>query len=103
MFSVFVLAALNFYTAIAIVFLIALSIGLSYRVYPKIYQTFTQPFVKYDLSKPSEALALIINELHLLVVTFLLGVNFISVFRPFPIGWDDLGAYMNHPKIISES
>lgn len=39
--------------------------------------------------------------MHLLVITFLLSINFINVYRPFPIGWDDLWAYMNYPKLIS--
>lgn len=39
-----------------------------------------------------------------LVVAFLLltyiAVNFISVVRPFPIGWDDLGSYVNRPRLL---
>lgn len=27
-----------------------------------------------------------------------LAFNFLSVIRPFPIGWDDLGSYLNRPK-----
>jgi hypothetical protein len=25
------------------------------------------------------------------------------VYRPFPIGWDDLGVYMNYPKLLSQA
>lgn len=28
---------------------------------------------------------------------------FISILRPFPIGWDDLGVYMNYPRLIALS
>lgn len=29
-----------------------------------------------------------------------LALNFITVVRPFPIGWDDLGSYMNQPRLM---
>jgi len=45
--------------------------------------------------------SLVINEFLYVIITFLLSVNFLSVFRPFPIGWDDLWAYMNVPKLLS--
>ncbi len=46
---------------------------------------------------------LLSTEFLFVIITGLLSINFISVFRPFPIGWDDLGAYMNYPKLISEA
>lgn len=49
------------------------------------------------------ALPLISTEVLFLVLTFLIGVNFINVVRPMPIGWDDLGVYMNYPKIMAET
>ena len=27
----------------------------------------------------------------------------ILVYRPYPIGWDDLGAYMNFPKLLAQA
>lgn len=29
-----------------------------------------------------------------------LAFNFINVVRPFPIGWDDLGSYLNRPRLL---
>lgn len=29
-----------------------------------------------------------------------LALNFLSVVRPFPIGWDDLGSYLNRPRLL---
>ena len=29
-----------------------------------------------------------------------LALNFLSVIRPFPIGWDDLGSYINRPRLL---
>jgi hypothetical protein len=30
----------------------------------------------------------------------LLAMNFLSVIRPFPVGWDDLGVYLNEPRLL---
>lgn len=46
---------------------------------------------------------LLSTEFLFIIVTGLIAVNFISVFRPFPIGWDDLGVYMNYPKLLSQA
>lgn len=29
-----------------------------------------------------------------------LALNFLNVIRPFPIGWDDLGSYLNRPRLM---
>lgn len=31
----------------------------------------------------------------------LLAFNFLTVVRPFPIGWDDLGVYLNEPRLLT--
>ena len=43
------------------------------------------------------------SEFFYYIITLLIGVSFISIFRPFPIGWDDLGAYMNFAQIFAEA
>ena len=49
------------------------------------------------------SLPLISSEFLFLVLTFLIGVNFVNIIRPMPIGWDDLGAYMNYPQIMANN
>lgn len=49
------------------------------------------------------ALPLLSSEWLFIILTFLIGVNFINVVRPMPIGWDDLGVYMNYPRIMAET
>ncbi len=34
------------------------------------------------------------------VLISLLALNFLNVVRPFPIGWDDLGRYLNMPRLL---
>ena len=46
---------------------------------------------------------LLSTEFLFIIVTGLISINFISVFRPFPIGWDDLGVYMNYPKLLAQA
>ncbi|MCA9370599.1 MAG: hypothetical protein KC680_01400, partial [Candidatus Peregrinibacteria bacterium] len=43
------------------------------------------------------------NSLTLFLTWFLLSYlafNYINVIRPFPIGWDDLGSYLNRPRLL---
>ncbi len=44
---------------------------------------------------------LISAEFAFLVISFLISVSLINAIRPMPIGWDDLGVYMNFPRIIA--
>jgi hypothetical protein len=46
---------------------------------------------------------LITAEFAFLVVSFLISVSLINTIRPMPIGWDDLGVYMNFPRIMANT
>lgn len=48
-------------------------------------------------------LPLLSTELLFMILTFLISVNFINIVRPMPIGWDDLGVYMNYPQIMANN
>ena len=37
----------------------------------------------------------------LLSLYAVLSSNLVNIVRPYPIGWDDLGAYMNFPKLMA--
>lgn len=45
----------------------------------------------------------VISALLLLVLFVLISVNLTNVVRPYPIGWDDLGVYMNYPRIMAQT
>jgi hypothetical protein len=51
----------------------------------------------YALLRPD----LLTTEFSFLALTLMMGVAMISIIRPMPIGWDDLGVYMNYPKILA--
>lgn len=46
---------------------------------------------------------LITVEFAFLVISFLISVSLINAIRPMPIGWDDLGVYMNFPRIMANT
>lgn len=48
-------------------------------------------------------LPLISTEMLFLILTYLISVSFINIIRPMPIGWDDLGVYMNYPQIMANN
>lgn len=49
------------------------------------------------------AFRLVTTEVLFMILTFLVSVSFINAVRPMPIGWDDLGVYMNYPKIMAQT
>jgi len=48
-------------------------------------------------------LKLLTTEFLVIVIITILAVNLISIVRPFPIWWDDLGVYMNFPRQMANS
>ncbi len=57
--------------------------------------------ISFDIDE-GKYLKLISTELLFIVATLLLSVNLINIVRAFPIGWDDLWAYMNIPNLLVE-
>lgn len=49
------------------------------------------------------SLKIISAEAVFLLLTFVIATSLINVLRPMPIGWDDIGVYMNYPRLIAES
>lgn len=47
------------------------------------------------------ALGPIVTGFFLVTLLILVSVNIVNIVRPFPIGWDDLGVYMNFPKLMA--
>ena len=49
------------------------------------------------------SLKLLTTEWLFIIATLIISVSLISIIRPFPIGWDDLGAYMNYPRLLANA
>ncbi|MCD5380395.1 hypothetical protein LR004_00555 [Candidatus Gracilibacteria bacterium] len=76
--------------------------------------TLTQGIFTYEISLKNHevnsknilskiAPKLLTAEFFFIVISLILSVNLISIMRPFPIGWDDLGAYMNYAHLMANS
>lgn len=63
------------------------------RTYAIFLPSSGRPFHPYTLSA----------EISFLLFGFVASVSLISSLRPMPIGWDDLGVYMNFPKIMAQT
>lgn len=95
MFIVFVLGLFGQITVLNLLILMALSLVLVYKE--------TIAFLKrFFLEKFTfEANFFSFKILFLFSLSFILALNAIDLIRPMPIGWDDMGVYLNYPKQIA--
>lgn len=56
-----------------------------------------------DISTARRGIGYVLNGGFLTLIATLVSINCVNIVRPFPIGWDDLGVYMNFPKILAYS
>lgn len=73
-------------------------IGLPCVLFPwtwELLQEVWRPSVRWECSLRS-----IQTFLVWLLISYL-ALNFLNVVRPFPIGWDDLGSYLNRPRLLA--
>ena len=99
---VFIIAATWLYLGLAIAIWILICAGIWYKECIPELSKLSRVTIwnKIDGSLSVER---IINEVQVWIISFFLWINFINVYRPFPIGWDDLGVYMNYPKLLSQA
>lgn len=91
-------AFIGFYNIYAVLLLLIWFIGFSYKtIWTEYVIFFTKKFtLKKDIN-------LYTSEFLFVVITALISTNLILVFRPFPIWWDDLWAYMNYPHLLASA
>ena len=72
------------------------------------YRDITTRYIEFDQhDTTSDSILSLVNprlltaEFAFLIISFLISVSLISAIRPMPIGWDDLGVYMNYPRIMA--
>ena len=98
----------NIYTFGGILLLLAL---VSYKhIHASVSSFFTSPIIEienhdFQSNKVLDRVQpyLLSSEFFFVVITFILSINFISIVRPMPIGWDDLWVYMNYPNLIAQA
>lgn len=90
------------YTLYNVVLILIWYLIFSWKTFSEYINYFIQ--YKFNLSKTEWYwFKLLSTEFLFILSTLLLSINLISAFRPFPIGWDDLGAYMNYAQLLAES
>jgi len=94
----------NIYGLSIILILLAIPTLLEWRKYKTFFQN---SFAEYELNQTNKGIYEVIQprllsaEVAYFLLSFLISVSLINALRPMPIGWDDLGVYMNYPKIMS--
>ena len=59
--------------------------------------------LRFTLGKEATSSYTLLSEGFFIILAILLSANFIHIVRPMPIGWDDLGVYMNFPRMLAEN
>ncbi len=107
-FGLTVLAMAGWYTLPVVSFALLLAGLWSYREVGEtcvgiVSHRMTLPWHRATTLVDLVSLRLLTAEFSFVVITFIMGVDMINIVRPMPIGWDDLGVYMNHPQIIANT
>lgn len=95
--AIFCLGFFKIFTLTNLIITLILLVACSYLGFKKFWQESkiiqikSSPFSSYTISA----------EITILILNFVISVALISILRPMPIGWDDLGVYMNFPRIIA--
>lgn len=100
--TIIIVWMIGFYNIYSIIIILVWYWALSW----KMCNNYIDYFFNYKCSfSKSEGywIKLLSTEFLFILSTLLISVNLISAFRPFPIGWDDLWAYMNYAQLLAES
>jgi len=102
-----ILACTKIYTALSVMGVLAIMAIVAWREMWSLAKGFVEPIIETKNHKSgslhSMNFPLFTGEICFMALTFLLGVNLISIVRSMPIGWDDLGVYMNFPRIMAQN
>ena len=96
-----IIGILWFYQIASVVSILWVLLFFSYKECNWLIDGFFNYQIEVDINEWMY-LKLISAEFLFLISTLILSVNLISIIRPFPIGWDDLWAYMNLPHLLAE-
>ncbi len=103
---VFSFAILGFFGWYNLYVFYALLAGAAVLGYRDVWDSGVRIWNAHFEIKPGETTSLVqiawaINALLLVCLFVIITTNMVNIVRPYPIGWDDLGAYMNFPKLMA--
>ncbi|MBI4836197.1 MAG: hypothetical protein HY817_02975 [Candidatus Abawacabacteria bacterium] len=90
-----ILGQFQLYTFVPIIFIALVALLFSYSVWRKVLNDIYWAPIHMVFSYNT------ISWFLLAALALVLAMNVIDLIRPFPIGWDDLGVYMNFPRQIA--
>ncbi len=102
-----IVGSLWHYTLISLILILICMTLWGYPWHKETYQDIQNRSIEIDNHnfdswiKAGFNLKLLSIEFWFFFLAFLLGIALINIIRPMPIGWDDLGIYMNFPKIMA--
>jgi len=101
-FLIDIFGILGFYNLFVVLSILIGLLVFSYKEFTNIIKSIFSYEIKVDIEEWNY-LKLISSEFLFLISTLVICISLISIVRPFPIGWDDLGSYMNTPHLIAEA
>jgi hypothetical protein len=102
-----ILALLGIYTLIGLMIVLTLMSVIGWEWWQRTYRDIRGYALTLENHTSGKWLYALINprllslEFAFLALTLMMSVSWISIIRPMPIGWDDLGVYMNQPKMLA--
>lgn len=93
---------LDLYNFAIVLSILIFFIIFSYKEILELFESFRNYRIDYNL-KEGSYLKLASAEMFFTIACLVFSVNLISLIRPEPIWWDDLGAYMNFPHLMAEA
>lgn len=102
-----IIGSLGMFTLPGLIWVLAVLWLIWYRWHKETYSDITKRYITLENHALDGTIAESLNlkllsiEFGFIFLTFLLGISLISIIRPMPIWWDDLGVYMNFPKIMA--
>lgn len=102
-------SSIGAFSMTSLIFILISMSMLGWKNWTKTYHDIRNSYVVFDNHHTSGWFIGQINprllsaEFAFFILTLMMSVAMISIVRPMPIGWDDLGVYMNFPKIMALS
>jgi len=110
MFLLTILWVLGFYNSMVVSWILLWFIVFSYKQIEENFDKFMNTSFSFDnhnlaSNNPIEKLSLrlLTTQWLFIIATLIISISLINIVRPFPIGWDDLWAYMNIPRLIADA
>ena len=107
---VFIIGLIGFYNWYSVSLVLVILLAISYKENLELVKGFLDYRIKIenhkiDSNSPIEKIGLYLlsSEFLFIVASLIISINFLSIIRPMPIGWDDLWAYMNFPRQMTHS